>query len=379
MQNSKSENLKLFYFLKSITSLGDVRIRRIAEKFNNLGHLFSSDLQTLKSIDGISEKTLREVESAVNKSNVFEESYLKLLEKLEKSNIKVTTIFDENYPQNLKNIYDAPVILYYYGNMSESDRYSIGIVGTRTPSDYGRKVCRDLSKELANRGLPVVSGLAIGIDSIAHNSCLESGGITYAVLGSGVDNLYPPDNKHLYERIKETGAVISEFEIGAKAEKVNFPRRNRVVSGISLGTLIVESRIKGGSLITAEFALDQNRELFAVPGNITAKNSDGCNNLIKKGYAKLVSSVDDIISEFNIQISDLVNTKSNKIPDTEQKEMNVFEQKIYNALNDTEPTSIDKICELTELNISDCLVNLLTMEFKGLVSQLPGKYFLKQK
>lgn len=379
MQNSKSENLKLFYFLKSITSLGDVRIRRIAEKFNNLGHLFSSDLQTLKSIDGISEKTLREVESAVNKSNVFEESYLKLLEKLEKSNIKVTTIFDENYPQNLKNIYDAPVILYYYGNMSESDRYSIGIVGTRTPSDYGRKVCRDLSKELANRGLPVVSGLAIGIDSIAHNSCLESGGITYAVLGSGVDNLYPPDNKHLYERIKETGAVISEFEIGSKAEKVNFPRRNRVVSGISLGTLIVESRIKGGSLITAEFALDQNRELFAVPGNITAKNSDGCNNLIKKGYAKLVSSVDDIISEFNIQISDLVNTKSNKIPDTEQKEMNVFEHKIYNALNDTEPTSIDKICELTELNISDCLVNLLTMEFKGLVSQLPGKYFLKQK
>lgn len=379
MQNSKSENLKLFYFLKSITSLGDVRIRRIAEKFNNLGHLFSSDLQTLKSIDGISEKTLREVESAVNKSNVFEESYLKLLEKLEKSNIKVTTIFDENYPQNLKNIYDAPVILYYYGNMSESDRYSIGIVGTRTPSDYGRKVCRDLSKELANRGLPVVSGLAIGIDSIAHNSCLESGGITYAVLGSGVDNLYPPDNKHLYERIKETGAVISEFEIGSKAEKVNFPRRNRVVSGISLGTLIVESRIKGGSLITAEFALDQNRELFAVPGNITAKNSDGCNNLIKKGYAKLVSSVDDIISEFNIQISDLVKTKSNKIPDTEQKEMNVFEQKIYNALNDTEPTSIDKICELTELNISDCLVNLLTMEFKGLVSQLPGKYFLKQK
>ena len=379
MQNSKSENLKLFYFLKSITSLGDVRIRRIAAKFNNLGHLFTSDLQTLKSIDGISEKTLREVESAVNKSNVFEESYLKLLEKLEKSNIKVTTIFDENYPQNLKNIYDAPVILYYYGNMSESDRYSIGIVGTRTPSDYGRKVCRDLSKELANRGLPVVSGLAIGIDSIAHNSCLESGGITYAVLGSGVDNLYPPDNKHLYERIKETGAVISEFEIGSKAEKVNFPRRNRVVSGISLGTLIVESRIKGGSLITAEFALDQNRELFAVPGNITAKNSDGCNNLIKKGYAKLVSSADDIISEFNIQISDLVNTKSNKIPDTEQKEMNVFEQKIYNALNDTEPTSIDKICELTELNISDCLVNLLTMEFKGLVSQLPGKYFLKQK
>ena len=377
MNNTKSENLKLFYFLKCISSLGDVRIRRIAEKYSKLSELFSIDLQSLKSIDGISDKKCHEIEQSVNNTKVFEEEYLKLLEGLDKKKINVTTVFDDDYPKNLKNIYDAPVILYYYGNLSESDRYSISIVGTRTPSDYGRKICFEISKELANRGMPVISGLAIGIDSIAHNSCLEAGGITYAVLGSGVDNLYPPDNKHLYEKIKETGAVISEFDIGSKAEKINFPRRNRVVSGISLGTLIVESRIKGGSLITAEFALDQNRELFAVPGNINSRNSEGCNNLIKKGYAKLVSGVDDIVSELNIHISDLVSTKSNSIPKTEQMEMNVFELKIFNALNDTEPINIDKICELTELNISDCLVNLLTMEFKGLVSQLPGKYFIK--
>lgn len=377
MKNSKSENLKLFYFLKSIKSLGDVKIRRIAEKCNNLSSLFSDDLQFLTSIDGISEKTFKEVEYAVNNSSGFEESYLKLLEKLDKSNIKVTTVFDDDYPQNLKNIYDAPVILYYYGHLSESDRYSISIVGTRTPSDYGRKVCKEISEELAKRGLPVISGLAIGIDSIAHNACVEAGGLTYAVLGSGVDNLYPPDNKILYEKIKERGSVISEFELGSKAEKINFPRRNRVVSGISLGTIIIESRIKGGSLITAEFALDQNRELFAVPGNINARNSEGCNNLIKKGYAKLISCVDDVISELNIQISDIVNTNSKVIQNSENKEMNVFESMIYNSLNDTEPINIDKICELTELNISDCLVNLLTMEFKGLVSQLPGKYFIK--
>jgi DNA processing protein len=377
MKNTKSENLKLFYFLKNISSLGDVRIRRIAEKYNNLSTLFSVDLLSLKSIDGISDKICQEVEDAVYKSKGFEESYLKLLESLDKSKIKVTTLFDDDYPQNLKNIYDAPVILFYYGNLNESDRYSISIVGTRTPSDYGRKVCKEISKELAKKGIPVISGLAIGIDSIAHNSCLESGGLTYAVLGSGVDNLYPPDNINLYEKIKEYGAVISEFDLGSKAEKVNFPRRNRVVSGISLGTVIVESRIKGGSLITAEFALDQNRELFAIPGNINSRNSEGCNNLIKKGYAKLILGIDDILSEFNLQLSDVTNLNSKSIPNTENLEMNVFESKIYNVLNDTEPINIDKICELTSLNISDCLVNLLTMEFKGLISQLPGKYFIK--
>lgn len=377
MNNSKSENLKLFYFLKSIGSLGDVRIRRIAEKYNNLENLFSSDLHSLKSIESISEKTIKEVENAITKSSGYVDFYLKLLEKLEEGNIKVTTIFDDDYPRNLKNIYDAPVILYYYGELKESDRYSISIVGTRTPSDYGRKVCRELSKELANVGLPVISGLAIGIDSIAHKSCIESGGLTYAVLGSGVDNLYPPDNKILYEEIKDKGVVISEFEIGSKAEKINFPRRNRVVSGISLGTIIIESRTKGGSLITAEFALDQNRELFAVPGNINARNSEGCNNLIKKGYAKLVSSIDDVLSELNIRISDVVNKKPKEISKLEKADMNVFESMIYNILNDTKPLNIDTICEMTGLNISDCLVNLLTMEFKGLVSQLPGKYFIK--
>lgn len=377
MNNTKSENLKLFYFLKSITSLGDVRIRRIAERYSKLSELFSVDLQSLKSIDGIYENNCKEVEYAVNNSKRFEESYLILLEKLEESNVKVTTIFDDDYPQNLKNIYDAPVILYYYGTLNEKDRYSISIVGTRTPSDYGRKICSEISKELSKRGILVVSGLAIGIDSIAHNSCIESGGLTYAVLGSGVDNLYPPDNKILYEKIKEHGAVLSEFDLGSKAEKVNFPRRNRVVSGITLGTVIVESRIKGGSLITAEFALDQNRELFAIPGNVNARNSEGCNNLIKKGYAKLVSGVDDILTEFNIRLSDIGYPQSKEFTQTENPDMNVFESKIYNVLNDTEPINIDKICELTSLNISDCLVNLLTMEFKGLISQLPGKYFIK--
>ena len=162
-----------------------------------------------------------------------------------------------------------------------------------------------------------------------------------------------------------------------KPKRVNFPRRNRVVSGISLGTLIVESGAKGGSLITAEFALDQNRELYAIPGNINSRNSEGCNNLIKKGYAKLVTNVDDILSELNFKLSDIIKNENAVKIEKARPELNVFENKIFSVLNDTEPINIDKVCELTGLNISDCLVNLLTMEFKGIVLQLPGKYFLK--
>lgn len=377
MNNTKSENLRLFYFLKSIPNLGDVRIRRIAEKFGTLEKLLSSDSQSFYAIDGINEKTVTEIDYSINKLSGFEELYLKLLEKMDIKKIKVTTLFDDDYPVNLKNIYDPPVLLYYFGNLNQSDRYSVGIVGTRTPSDYGSKTCVIISRELARKGIPVISGLAAGIDSIAHNACLESGGLTYAVLGGGVDRLYPPENEKLYERIKEYGVVMSEFEIGSKAEKVNFPRRNRIVSGISLGTVIVESRIKGGSLITAEFALDQNRELFAVPGNINSRNSEGCNNLIRKGYAKLVSSVDDILEELNINFSDVIRNHSEKAVKRELPELNAFESKIFDVLDDTNPINIDKIAELTGLNISDCLVNLLTLEFKGIVSQLPGKYFIR--
>lgn len=377
MTNRQLENFKLIFLLKKVDSLGDVKIRRIVEKLSSIEKIQNSDPHILQSIEGISDKLCFEIEKVLNNIGRFSEEFVKQLEMMKSNNVNVITILDENYPTNLKNIYDAPVLLYYIGQLQESDRYSIAIVGTRTPSDYGRKVCLDITKALTNKGIPVISGLAIGIDSIAHNACLDEGGLTYAILGSGVLNLYPPDNKILYDKIKDRGAVISEFDIFSKAEKVNFPRRNRVVSGISLGTLIVESREKGGSLITADFALDQNRELFAVPGNINSKNSLGCNNLIKNGYAKLVTNVDDLLCELNTKISDVVNYEKKLTYKNEPKDLNVFENIIYNVLNDVEPINIDKISELTELNISDCLVNLLTMEFKGVVSQLPGKYFIK--
>ncbi len=378
MNESIVENFSLIYFLKNVNSIGDVRIRKIAERYNTIDALARLSKEQLLMIDGINEKVCQEIYIQFDKIKDVKASAEIMISKCAEKKIGFTTILDEDYPFNLRNIYDAPVLLYYLGNLSRKDSYSISIVGTRTPSDYGRRVCVDITKELSRKGIPVVSGLAIGIDSIAHNTCVENENLTYAVLGSGVDNLYPPDNRILYNRIIETGAVISEFDVGSKAEKVNFPRRNRVVSGISLGTIIVESGAKGGSLITAEFALDQNKELFAIPGNINARNSEGCNNLIKKGYAKLVMNVDDILSELSFKIEDIIENKSEKTIEKENPALNIFETKIYSVLNETEPVNVDTICELTELNVSDCLVNLLTMEFKGLVSQLPGKYFIRK-
>ncbi len=377
MNDSIYENFSLVYFLKNINSLGDVRIRKIVEKYNSLDILLNLSKEHLMRIEGLNEKVCQEIYCQFDKITEIRKAIGTLLSKCSDKKINFTTILDEDYPYNLRNIYDAPVLLYYMGKLREKDRYSVSIVGTRTPSDYGRRVCVDLTKELSRKGIPVISGLAIGIDSIAHNTCVENENLTYAILGSGVDNLYPPDNRLLYNRIIETGAVVSEFDVGTKAEKVNFPRRNRVVSGISLGTIVVESGAKGGSLITAEFALDQNKELFAIPGNINARNSEGCNNLIKKGYAKLVMNVDDVLSELSYKIGDLVDNKVEKAIKKENPALNIFETKIYNVLNETEPINVDSICELTKLNVSDCLVNLLTMEFKGLVSQLPGKYFIK--
>ncbi|MCX6158248.1 MAG: DNA-processing protein DprA [Ignavibacteriae bacterium] len=377
MNDSVYENFSLVYFLKNITNLGDVRIRKIVEKYHSLDSLLKVNKDHLMRIEGLNEKVCQEIYYQFDKITEVRKAIGTLLSKCSDKKISYTTILDDDYPFNLRNIYDAPVLLYYMGKLSEKDRYSISIVGTRTPSDYGRRVCVDITKELSRKGIPVISGLAIGIDSIAHNTCVDNENLTYAVLGSGVDNLYPPDNRLLYNRIIETGAVVSEFDVGTKAEKVNFPRRNRVVSGISLGTIIVESGAKGGSLITAEFALDQNKELFAIPGNINARNSEGCNNLIKKGYAKLVMNVDDVLSELSYKIGDLVENKVERAFKKENPALNIFETKIYNVLNETEPINVDRICELTELNVSDCLVNLLTMEFKGLVSQLPGKYFIR--
>jgi DNA processing protein len=371
MKEKTINNFYLLHSLKGIPNLGDVKIKYITENiecFDNIDHSifkkFNITFEAEKVLNNIEKKT-------------YPEEFLKIVKTCKDNKIEITTVFDEDYPLNLRNIYDPPPYLYYRGRLSDKDRYSIGIVGTRYPTDYGRYSCLKITSELSALNIPVISGMAMGIDFTAHKKCLEQGNLTYAILGSGANVIYPKSSRFIYDSIIESGgAVLSEFETDAKPDKMNFPRRNRIISGISLGTVIIESGIKGGSLITAEFAIDQNRELFAVPGNINSNRSEGCNELLKKNYAKLVTNAEDIITEFKYRIpEDYLFHKAEKKIKTPG--LNLFEEKILAVLDMEKPVHIDEISNLTGINISDCLVNLLTLEFQGSVIQLPGKNFTK--
>ncbi|MBN1634753.1 MAG: DNA-processing protein DprA [Ignavibacteria bacterium] len=369
--------LELIYFLTKIENIGNIRILNILKKFNTLKELKSADKRILTKIEGISESTANSIISMLNKSDDFKKSYDLLYDTLEKKNIKTVTIFDDEYPANLKNIYDPPVLLYYKGKLNKTDEFSISVIGTRYPTEYGRNVCLNLVKELSELKIPIISGMAKGIDSVSHLAALSNDNLTYAILGSGVDVVYPAENRKLYQEICERGVVISEYEPGAKPDKVNFPRRNRIISGISLGTIIIETGIRGGSMITAELAIDQNKEIFAVPGPVFSKRSEGANFLIKQGMAKLITGSEDVINELEYKLNSYIK-KDVKKTAVKDIELNLFERKLFEEIKD-EPVHIDSLSENTELNISDCLVNLLSLEFKGLIRQLPGKKFIRLK
>lgn len=373
----KSEQFIYLYFLSKINRLGNVRILNILNSADTYEKLAGLSIRELRRIERIDEKIANEILKAQNHHKKFRSEAENLIEICAKKNINILTIFDEEYPANLRNIFDPPIVLYYRGKLSQEDKYSISIVGTRIATEYGKSVCSKLVDSLSKYQIPVISGFAKGIDSIAHRKCIDNGNLTYAVFGSGVDVVYPAENRKLYNEIIETGAVISEFEPGTGPEKVNFPKRNRLISGISLGTVIIETGIKGGSLITAEFALDQNRELFAVPGNVNSKQSQGTNDLIKKGAAKLINNVDDILAELQSKLKHKLENKSERKETTPvHVDLSKDEKTILSLLN-SEPVNIDVINDKTGINISECLVHLLMLEFKGLVRQHPGKFFTR--
>jgi len=261
-------------------------------------------------------------------------------------------------------------MLQIQGEILKNDEYSIAMVGTRQPTNYGKIQAEKFAADLARQNITTVSGLARGIDSITHSASLKNGGRTIAVIGSGLDVIYPPENKKLFEQIAEKGAIISEFPLGTKPDAPNFPKRNRIISGLSLGCIIIESGVAGGAMQTASFALDQNREVFALPGNVGVKQSDGTNLLIQKGEAELVRSAEDVLIELELKLKPVLGKNIPK----QQVDLNLFEEKILNIL-DSEPLHIDKIAAEAELSTSDCLVHLLSLEFKGMIKQLPGKVF----
>jgi DNA processing protein len=364
------EQLTELFLLLSIEGIGPGKIRNLLAKFKNTKNILSSDYQSLLSVDGISTNLAKRIHKGSQEKGTVERFTEKELQKLEKLGGEIITIWDEDYPLLLKKIYDPPILFYLLGDLTDSDQYSISIVGTRQPTNYGKIQAEKISMDLSKQGITIISGMARGIDSIAHNSALKSGGRTIAVIGSGLDVIYPPENKKLFEKIAENGAVISEFSLGTKPDAQNFPRRNRIISGLSLGVIVIETGVTGGAMQTASFALDQNREVFALPGNVGVSQSEGTNLLIQKSEAELLISAEDVINELELKLKPVLGKNIPK----QQIDLSLFEEKILNVLN-SEPLQIDKIATLAKMTTSECLVNLLSLEFKGLVKQLPGKMF----
>jgi DNA processing protein len=287
---------------------------------------------------------------------------------------------EPEYPQTLLQIYDPPVLLYVRGDAQVLNLPSIGVVGTRKPTLYGTQMAQRLGRELAARGLVIVSGLARGIDAIAHQGAMEAHGRAIGVLGTGIDVCYPKENKKLYEKVLERGVIISEFPLRTHPAPENFPVRNRIVAGLPLGVVIVEGAQYSGSLITARLAMEFGREVFGVPGNVTQPVSFAPNLLIKQG-AKLVTNAEDVIEELPTPVRAMLVQAEQ--PEAEQRNLlasaalNGSEKKLYELLTADDPVHIDDIVERSGLNSSDVLATLFNLEMQGIVRQMPGKQFCK--
>lgn len=366
------DNFIKLRLLLDVEGIGSGKLFNLLSKFNSIEEITNTNYQSLISIEGISNNLANRILKKLDNFKSFEKQIIVELEKLHKLDAKWITYWSKEYPQNLKNIFAPPIILYYKGEIKNSDSNSVAVVGTRMASRYGKSIAEKFTKDLAKNNITIVSGLARGIDSVAHKSSLDAGGRTLAIIGSGLDVIYPAENKNLFLEICNNGAVISEYILGTKPDAQNFPKRNRIISGISLGTLVIETKVSGGALQTAAFALDQNKEVFAVPGNLGIPQSEGTNLLIQKGEAKLVRNAEDILVELNLKIQPEI---GKNIPEP-TIDLNMFEQKIYELLSD-QPKHIDIISKESGINSSECLVHLLSLEFRNIVKQLAGKNFVR--
>jgi len=363
--------------LSTIPGIGPNRLRALVTHFEDPAAVAKASAKQLAAVDGIEKKLALAIVnffrgSGPAKARRFVDGQLSRLNKVDG---RLLTYWEKEYPAYLKKIYDPPPFLFVRGNFTDNDTCSIAIVGTRSPSAYGTQMTERFSSALAKLGLPIISGLARGVDTSAHSAALKAGGRTIAILGSGVDVIYPPENMHLCERIIAQGALASEFVMGTTPDAGNFPRRNRIISGIAIATLVVETGIEGGAMITATTACDQNRDIFAIPSAVNDKRRSGTNLLIKQGRAILTESVDDIVAELGPRLRNVLGVRK-EFKREAPPDLTVFEQHVYDTLGD-EPIHIDAVAEQARLSISDALVQLLSLEFKGAVRQMPGKMFVR--
>ena len=355
--------------LNLVKGLGSIKIKALLEHFKSASNVFGASSGEFKKIEGINSKIVSGIDEIKDSNKLKEE-----LELIEKHNVTAVTINDKNYPKNLKEIYDPPIVLYVKGDVLPCDDTAVGIVGSRRASYYGLSFAERIGYELANLGITVASGMARGIDTKAHRGVLCAKGRTIAVLGSGLNNIYPPENKRLSEEIAQSGAVVSEFPLNAKPLAGNFPRRNRIISGLSLGIVVVEAARNSGALITARLGLEQGREIFSVPGRVDSRGSYGTNQLIKDG-AKLLNTVDDILEELKPRLKEKLGAA--KEENFTPKRLNEIETSIYNILT-TEPMHVEDIVRNNNLELNRTLSYLLQLELKGLIRKLPGELFVRK-
>lgn len=341
----------------AIPGVGTATFNYLLKHFKTLKKLWEADSKAIEKLklDAKTRESILEFRAKVEPKVYLDTVY--------ERGIKVVSLLDRDYPANLRQISDAPSVLYYKGSLFPSDDLAVAVVGSRFATVYGRQITENFVIELVNAGLTIVSGLARGIDSFAHKAALDAGGRTIAVLGNGVDLVYPPENKNLSERIVQNGALVSEFPLGFPSVPSNFPVRNRIISGLSLGVLVTEAAVDSGSLITAGQAAEQGREVFAVPGPVNSKMSEGANNLIKEGV-HVATSVDDILGVLDIERKqrqlETINhkQKTGKLDKTEKKILDLL---------DGQSKHIDKIVQESGLRIDKISAALSLMEMKGMI------------
>jgi DNA processing protein len=346
-----------------VSGIGPARFKLLLEHFGDLEKAWWASGAELKDA-GLDKRSTQAILAARETISPDAE-----LEKVQSEGAKAITWRDEEYPPRLGHVHNAPPVLYVKGDILPRDEWAVAVVGTRASRAYGRQMVEEIAGDLARSGITVVSGLARGIDSLAHRAALRAGGRTIAVLGCGIDIIYPHEHRDLARNIVEKGALITEYPLGTKPEGGNFPPRNRIISGLSLGTLVVEAGKRSGALITADYALEQGREVFALPGNANSPKSAGTNRLIQEGAAKLVMSVEDILEELNLTLVEQHEQVRMIVPEDEK------EAQILQCIS-TEPIHVDDIREKTSLPIAEVTSTLAMMELKGMVRQVGGMNYV---
>lgn len=356
------KDLKYWVGFNMVAGIGPKRFEVLLKYFGDAGTAWRAGVSDLRAA-GLDSRSLESLLAARSGLDLDAE-----VERNLKAGVSILTWDDPDYPPLLKQIYDPPYVLYVRGELLPTDEWAVAVVGTRRASAYGREATRWLAGDLATNGITVVSGLAQGIDAHAHKAALEAGGRTIAVMAHGLDQVYPPQNRSLATQIVEQGALVSEFAVGTRPEAKNFPARNRIISGLSLGTLVVEAGQRSGALITAEFAAEQGREVFAVPGSIFAAGAVGTNRLIQTG-AKVALGVEDILEELNLAMIGTFQQVREIVPENE------IESRLLEHLSD-DPIHVDELGQVAGISISQVSSTLALMELKGMVRQVGGMNYV---